>query len=382
MKYHRIIFVLLLASLVAVTALVGCTNAVSNIRQNNTSGNIKLDKQKTAQNCTQPLFFFINGYLLGSYDKDGWHSLCDTGSFKKKAGDAATYYAQDLLNQDFYYVYENNILAGVSKQIIWLTEEASGVGSFEVQDTPSKIAKYGELYRFEGESGHTACRYRIFDLPVKLGNEISQLKIPEYSFCTEFPFGEEWTRDYPDNRLVTNSASNLFHKTMTYGVDPTANGRKLLTHLFKKNHMENTLPNFTECVRGDFDNDGKNEYLMLAESPRSEMGYPLLYSNGQTDNLGVFNFVFYQDDDDSIQTLYSDLRPFKGVFKANREYNMELLDADYCIWIDLCLAADLNADGIYEIGVKKAEWDCGHYLTYAINSEGKYEVVMRSNFGT
>ncbi|MDD2587185.1 MAG: hypothetical protein PHO25_11195 [Syntrophomonadaceae bacterium] len=382
MRNHLKIIMLLLVSLTMVTVCAGCASPVSDIQQDSKSDTSELDNKKTAQTGTQPQYFFINGSLLGSYDDDGWHSLCDTGKYETGAGDSTTFYAKDLLNQDSYYVYENNKLAGVSKQIIWLTEEAFGLGSFEAQGAPPKFAKYGELYRFEGESGDTAYRYRIFDLPIKLDDELSKLKIPDYSFYTEFPFGEKWTRDCPDDRLVTNSGSNLFTKTMTYGVGPTAEGRQLLTDLLKKNNIENTIPNFTECVLGDFDNDGKKEYLMFAESPRSEMGYPLLYSNGKTDNLGVFNFIFYQDDDGSIQTLYSDLRPLKGVFKPNKNNNMELMQADYCIWIDLFLAADLNADGVYEIGVKKTEWDRGHYLTYAMNSGGEYEVVMRSNFGT
>ena len=377
MRFHRMLF---LVSFVVAIALAGCINPVSNTGQDSKLDITKLDNKKAAETCTQPQYFFMNGSLLGSYDKDGWHSLCDTGGFEKKRGDAVTYYAKDLLDQDSYYVYENNKLAGVSKQIIWSTEEAFGLGTFEDADAPKNLAKYGELYRFKGESGDTG--YRIFDLPIKLGDELCKLKIPDYSFNTEFPFGQKWARDCLNDRLVTNIGSNLFPKTMSYGVEPTAEGVQLLTDLFKKNNIENTVPNFTECVLGDFDNDGKKEYLMFAEPPRSEMGYPLLYSNGKTDSLGVFNFIFYQDDDGSIKTLHSDLLTLKGDFKPNKDNNMELMYADYSIWIDLCLAADLNADGVYEIGVKKCMWDCGYYLIYALNSGGEYEMVMRSNFGT
>jgi len=379
MRNHLEMVVLLLVSLVMVTVGAGCTSTVSDVGQVGKSDNSKPVINKTAQIFTQPQYFFINGSLLGSYDEDGWHSLCDTGGSEEKIGDAVIFYAKDFLDQDSYYVYENNKLAGVSKQILWLTEEAFGLGSFETEDAPSKFAKYGQLYYFDGDSD-TA--YRFFDLPVKLGPELSKLKIPDYSFHSEFVFGDKWERHSSSDRLVTNSGTNLFPRKLTYGVEPTAEGTQSLIDLFKEKNMENSVPNWTDCIRGDFDNDGNEEYLMFAESPCSELGYPLLHGNGKTDHLGIFTVVFYQDEDGSIQTLYSDLRPYKGVFKADRDRNIALLGGPYyCIGIDSFTVADLNSDDVYEIGIKKTEWEHGYYLTYAMNTKGEYRIVMRSNFG-
>ncbi len=370
---------LLLVCLTMVIALAGCSSPVSDIRQDGKSDTSTIDNKKTTPRGTLPQYFFINGSLLGSYDNNGWHSLCAISDDETETGGITSFYAKDLLNQEFYYVYENNKLAGVSKQIIWLTEEAFGLGSFEVKDAPRQFAEYGELYQFKGDS-NTA--YRIFDLPVKLGDKLSKLKIPNYSFNTEFVFGDKWERQYSSYRFVTNKGVNLFPRKLAFGVEPTAEATQLLTSLFKKNNMENTIPNFTDCILGDFDNDGNDEYLMFADAPQSELGYPLLCGNGKTDQLGVFNVIFYQDDDGSIQTLYCDQRPYKGVFKAGKDNNMELMGGpDYCIRIDLFTLADLNSDGVYEIGVKKSEWEHGFYLTYAMNAQGEYEVVMRSNFG-
>jgi hypothetical protein len=134
-------------------------------------------------------------------------------------------------------------------------------------------------------------------------------------------------------------------------------------------------------VKGDFDNDKKEEYLMFADAPKSEMGYPLLCSNGKTDHLGTFNVILYQDDNDSIQTLYSDICQYKDVFKPNKDNKMELLGGPGFCEIDLLTIADLNSDGIYEIGVNMGRWESGSYLVYAMNTKGEYEVVMRSNNG-
>ncbi|MDD2422541.1 MAG: hypothetical protein PHU78_10485, partial [Heliobacteriaceae bacterium] len=301
MRNYLIIVTLLLVSFTMVIVPAGCNSPVSDIRPDSKSEISTLDDKKTAQTDTQPQYFFINGSLLGSYDDNGWHSLCDTGNSETGAGDAATFYAKDLLNQDSYYVYEDNKRVGVSKQIIWLTGEAFGLGSFEVEGAPQKFAKYGRLHHFDGYSD-TA--YRIFDLPVKPGDELAELKIPDYSFHTDFVFGENWERRFPGYRLVTNSDVNPFPRKLTYGIEPTAGGTGSLVELFKKFNMENTVPNFTDCILGDFDNDGNEEYLMFADAPKSELGYPLLCGNGKTDHLGIYSVVFYQDDDGSIQTLY------------------------------------------------------------------------------
>lgn len=377
--------VLLLAvSLIMAAALAGCISHVSDIQQDDKPDTSKLDDKTTdnmaAQTDIQPQYFFINGSLLGSYDDDGWHSLCDTGNTKTDSTDVKVFYAKDLLDQDSYYVYENNKQVGVSSQMVWITEEAYGLGSFEAEDAPQKFAGYGRLYSFEGDS---STAYRIFDLPVKLGPELAELKIPDYSFHTDFVYGAEWERHSSSDRLVTNSSADLFPRKMRYSDEPTTEGLQSLIDLFKANNMENASPNFTECVTGDFDNDGNAECLMLAENPVSELGYPLLCGDGKTDHLGVFNVIFYQDDDGSIQTLYSDLRPYQGEFKADENGGMELMGGPpYSIRIALFTAADLNSDGVYEIGVKKNEWESGFYLTYAMDARDKYEIVMRSDFGS
>jgi hypothetical protein len=215
---------------------------------------------------------------------------------------------------------------------------------------------------------------------MKLGDELSSLKIPDYSFSTEFVYGEKWERPCENFRLVISSSTDPFIKPFTYDIQPTSKGKQVLADIFKEKNIENTVPNFTKCVKGDFDNDKKEEYLMFADAPKSEMGYPLLCSNGKTDHLGTFNVILYQDDNDSIQTLYSDICQFEDDFKPNKDNKMELMGPDFCT-INLLTIADLNSDGIYEIGVDIGKWEQVSYLVYATNTKTEYEVVMRSDYG-
>lgn len=373
-RFRVIVIALLLISL----TLGGCTRIVSKSPKD---GKIDLsaDSQPrsvlpTNNHISQPQYFFINHSLLGSYDDDGWHSLCDIDN--QTDGGRKTFYAQDLLKQNSYYVYDGNGLRGESKQIVWTTGEG-GLGSFEDEGTAKKLAPYGELY--EPVAGDSSLP-RIFNIPIAAGQELSDLKIPDYSFFTKFIVNNENTSKF---ELVTNRAIQPYPREFNDGLEATTGGIQRLNDLFRENHMENTVANFIKCLSGDFDNDGYNEYLMLAQAPRSDSGYPLLYGDGKTDHLGVYTVAFYQDDKNNIQMLYGDWRPYQGVFTANQDKNMQLMgDPQYCIGIDLLMAADLNSDGVYEIGVKKSEWEYISYLIYAMNDQGEYEVVMRSNLGT
>lgn len=221
---------------------------------------------------------------------------------------------------------------------------------------------------------------RIFLLPAKDGEELASSKIPTFSFFTRFITGNQ-AEYQSENTLVSNRKMKPFPGKITDSLEATDQGLQALGNLLKEKQMENTEPHFSNCVQCDFDKDAKMEYLMFANTTRSESDYPLLGGNGKTDHLGVFTALLYQDDQGSIQTLYSDLRPYKGEGKVDPQKQTELMHPDYCISMDSFSIADLNADGAYEIIVRKNGWEFGYYLMYAMNSEGQYELVMRSNYG-
>ena len=71
--------------------------------------------------------------------------------------------------KDKYYIYQNRKYVGASNQVLW-SIIADGLGSFEGDGVLEKLGKYGESYNslesFE----------RIFNLPVTVGEELSDLK--------------------------------------------------------------------------------------------------------------------------------------------------------------------------------------------------------------
>lgn len=375
-RKHSKFMVLLMISVLLVGILSGCNNQAVDHGKDRDKQIAAPGHKTLPKEAASVQYYFLNGSLLGSYDREGWHSLCAPDTTDQVFGEGETFLAKDLLAQEAYYVYDgqNKKQLGITKQIIWSTG-TDILGGFEDKQASEKLAAYGEPYNpLEGDISLP----RLFKLPVKAGQDLAGLKIPDYSFFTQFITGSEARNEC---ELVTNHQTDLFPRATNGGLKATDAGAKALTDLLSRKQLENTPPNFSDCIKSDFDKDGKTEYLMFANNPRSENGYPLLASNGGTDHLGVYCAMFYQDDDGSIQTLYSDLRPYQDEFRPNYKNSMELMSPDHCIYIDLMTIADLNNDGVYEILIRKSGWEYGYFLVYALNSQGQYKPVMRSNHG-
>lgn len=245
-------------------------------------------------------YYFTDGLLLGSYDESDWHSLCDTsGNFETGAGNAADFYAKDLLAAAEYHVYSKQSLVGDAKSIIWLTEEEFGLGSFEVEGLAEKFSKYGELYSSDGRSLNA---HRVFSLPTILGDEFTEIKIPKYSFWTYFPIGENWSYEQNEGISVTNGDSLNFISGLEENISATTEAEAALRKLFADADMGNTIANFIQGFKGDFDGDGAEEYVFAANHPNPESnGYwPIIEGEGTKDDVGTFSVLLYQDDDGKV----------------------------------------------------------------------------------
>lgn len=370
-----------------VFALFGCSGQEAPVVKESSGNNRPVqsdpDRETKTQDKTksQTAYYFTDGLLLGSYDESGWHSLCDTsGKFEPGAGNAADFYAKDLLTVPEYHVYSRQSLVGDAKSIIWLTEEEFGLGSFEVEGITGKFSKYGEMYSSDGRSlnGH-----RIFSLPTILGDEFTEIKIPKYSFWTYFPIGENWSYEQNEGILVTNGDSINFISGLEENISATTEAESALRKLFADADMGNTVSNFIQGFKGDFDGDGADEYVFAANHPNPESnGYwPVIEGEGTKDDVGTFSALIYQDDDGKVQILHSDIRRLgKGPVTFSSGY-YDIRDIEFCHTLKLTDIADLNGDGRYEFIIDIGLWEGGYDEVFSLNQEGTYEVVLRSNSG-
>jgi hypothetical protein len=377
MRTHNKYFLSLILILTVVLILVACTHTTTNITKDDNKDLLPLNKSETVLNHNtidvdiipeseiikyKPQYFFVDGHLLGSYDEDGWHSFCDASERVIENGIEKTekLYVKDLLNQDSYYAYGRTKLFGESK-IITLDAVA-----FETEDVV-KLAKYGQ--------NSTDQSNLTFKLPVKLGDELSKLEMPWNGMV----FVMDFNIDGQYNGLVTNSGVNLFPREITYGVEPTPEGKRALLDLFKENNMENTIPNFTECVRGDFNGDGKEEYLMTANTPKDNGS--VIIGAGKKDKLGTFSAVLYQDENGNIQVLDSIMEALDEDVELTDDGRFITDYINHSHTMELSNIIDLNNDGVMEIIFSTRVWDCGWYFTFSRNEQGKYTAVMGSDWG-
>lgn len=310
---------------------------------------------KTA--ASPPLYFIVNNYLVGSWQDDSWRSMNPTDG-ESYVGETA-FYIKDLLAQKEYALYAQDKKLTAANSIGMYIGE--GLGGFETTAEESLLGPYSN-----GKGSYDY--YSIFTLPQILGNECQEIIVPDYAFSFSF--------DNPGTIIATNSNSDLLPQKVVRGEGLNDFGKGKLMTMLAENGLE-TAPNFTDSLRGDLDNDGKDEYIMIANTPVGENGYPYISEFELTHRSGSFAVALYQDDDGSFQTLFSMFNPYQEVPEKARE----LMDIDHCYRNELLGAFDLNGDGIYEICLNQIMWEGGYILVLAQDEDGNYQTVMRANYG-
>jgi len=321
-------------------------------------------------------YFFTSGNFLGSFDSQGWHSLCVINS---DVNTSKHFSARELLAMPCYHVYSDKGFLGEADSIIWKTDEDYGLGSFEAAGAAEKFSHYGEVYYLGGDK---QTKYRRFSLPTRLSNDFDDMKIPTYSFYNYFPYGENWTHERQGGTLVTNADGVNYLSDIKQSVPVTKEAEGALRKLFEEAAMGNTVSNFVQSFRGDFDQDGADEYIFAANTPHPEGSWPIVQGEGTKDDVGTFSALIFQDDDGSIQILHSDMRRFEQGPITFRDGYYNVNHIDYCHRLTLTHIADLNGDGRYEFIIEKILWEGGYDAVYSLNQQGQYEEVLLSMFGT
>jgi hypothetical protein len=205
-------------------------------------------------------------------------------------------------------------------------------------------------------------------LPVQLGRESAGITVPDYAFYMDFGYG------FAEAGLATNVPVGL-PEQMVWDEGPTDLLQQALLALLADRGVE-TTPNINTTLQADFDGDGLDEYLLLANTPRGQAGYPFVSQAELGGQSGSYVLVLFQDDD-RVQVIHGDIRPYRPMPAQAGE----LIDIDHSYFLDLLGVYDLNGDGLLEICLLSREWEHSSARVYARDAVGNYRLVMMAESG-
>jgi hypothetical protein len=326
-----------------------------------------------------PVFVFLNQTFVGEFDSGKWFSVSSLNPDKSEADDILL---KDVVAQE-YVCYEDGKKTMEPSQFLRYSDEDFGLSGLQTEGAEERFKQFGTNYV---RNGQQMDGYMVYPLPLTLDSWFDTVMVPWFNFTLEFgqnnefpnaDFGEE---ESSKKRLALSADFDPFPREIRT-IEATKQAEEALVSLFAEQKMENTKPRFAECYLGDLDNDGKDESLFFANHKLDENMWPLLEGiDGKTEGLGTYSVILYQEDDGSVQTIYSDLHPYEGKFEEDSN-PMELLSIDHCTTLTPGAIADVNKDGTYEFGCDFAQWEGGNTRLFALDGDGKYQTVLRANWG-
>ena len=188
MRRWMMVLAILSLALLAACASAGNGGNTQNAGQNDSQ--TQTDSQTPGETDGQeerPLYVFVGGQLVGSWENGQWISAVPLGEYEGSAfvsaGDGASrdYTLAELLNQDGYYVYTPDMGETCADQCeLYTLSDGPGSFDWDLRDTVEQLDDYAlSVPEEEWER-------RTFALPTVLEGEVAELLVPNYSFTVTF----------------------------------------------------------------------------------------------------------------------------------------------------------------------------------------------------
>ena len=297
----------------------------------------------------RPLYIFVDGQLVGSWEDGVWISAVPLGEQKNgafvSAGDSGTrdFTVAEILAQERYYTYTQN--SGETYLIqceLYTTSDGPGSFDWDLRDTAALLDDYA-VYVPEQEWDR-----RTFALPTILEGDVAELLVPNYSFT--FAFGGT----LPDLTLSRPLEETPFYAREVGPDDP---------------YWETAETTLRELgIEGDFCLTAAmtgqvDEQVLVINSAYDEGGYL------PEDTEQIFSLVLWVNSDGQVETVYQRVEPYTD-------------DVTSMFRIFMQCVGDLNGDGTSEICLRDGRWEWGYCYVMARDQDGTWQRVLQSNYGT
>lgn len=323
---------------------------------------VSYSSEKVADNAAQdrgiskgdiPNYFIVNGSFVGAYEGGKWVSLVDPHAQTYTPESFHPFLIKDLLNRGYTHYSREKSLGQAKEATLYAGLGPSG---FQDGDKTEAFAPFAKKIK-DG-----MC---TFTLPVLLsGGELDTLTVPtDYGFSIFMGIDTDIEGRFNKPALATNASippPDGIRWTDTISSEAETALQKVLTG----NNVLYSDPEVTAAT-GDFDSDGKPESIIYSCARRDPNGY-LKFSN---ENKTLFSVILLEDDDGSYQTVYTRFMPYTEDITA------------YFRTIPIGVF-DLNGDGIHEVCATDVNWESGSTFVLSRNTQGAWEQVLLSLWGT
>lgn len=302
----------------------------------------------TGDQGDRPLYIFVGGQLVGSWENGAWVSAVPLGESEHgtfvSAGDSEVrdYTVAEILARERYYTYSQGTEACLLQCELYTVSDGPGGFDWDLRDTAALLDDYAVYVPEEKWAKRT------FALPTVLEGEVAKLLVPDYAFT--FSFGGT----LPDLVLSQPLEDTPFCAWETGSDNPYWETAE--TALRKLGIEED----FCLSVAMTGQVDGR---VLAINSAYDEGGYL------PEDAEQIFSLVLWVDADGEVETVYQRVEPYTG-------------DVTAVFRIFIQGVADLNGDGAPEICLRDGRWEWGHYYVMARDEDGTWQRVLQANNGT
>lgn len=329
---------------------------------------------------TKANYIAVDGLLMGSFDQNGWHSVSEyveEEGFTESLTPKTTFFVSDLIAAESYQLYTLDEFIGSTEEII-LCAHSYGLGAFGSEEHPyteemrravEEIAlpvyQDAEKKYLDNSSGRFA-----------LGQDLSQgiladLVMPDYDAYCDFSLDD--TLSYDDIRLALSASHNPLPRKVQILYELDEPLTDYITQQLALLGIPDAPVNLSHYYVSDFDYDGQEESLIIAQTQYDEWGEPI-YSQAERDGAsGRYIIIVYQDGRDSQpQTVYGWCQPYTSG---------NITDVTSVRHAEIIGVYDLNGDGNLEICLDTQMWEGGQMKVYALDDSNHYQLVLLSWYG-
>ena len=314
--------------------------------------------------ATRPIYYFVEGQLVGSWEDGKWVSAAPLGSWEGaeewvSAGDGAdrTFTVAEILAMEGCYVYDLEMNPTVLLQCEFPTY-SDGLGGFlDAYEREPSVSELLDPYAaYVPEESY---QNRVFSLPTVLEGEAAELAVPNYSFNVFFG-GQIWKLAASQPVAWLNGSWDV----EDWGDDVNdLSAQRAAAEAYLRERGLTTEGYGWNVFQGDLNSDGMDEYVLMVNSPRDDaLGF---WSADGEDPYAIV-LVYYPDG--TVETVYERTIPYTE-------------DATELFSIHLAAAADLNGDGSAELCLRDVRWEWGFFYVMERQADGSWQRVLQADNG-